>query len=94
MGLSPQAARAVDRLIAEGNRAVATLTVFSGFVLVLGGLGMASTLQAWYERIYDQPPAKNILRNLAYQAAGVAAFSTYCSRWCSSTPCARRADAA
>ena len=77
MGLSHQAARAVDRLIAEGNRAVATLTVFSGFVLVLGGIGMASTLQAWYERIYDQTPARGMLRNLTYQAAGIAAFSTY-----------------
>src|SRR5262245_13934592 len=39
MGLSAQAARDIDGLIATGNQAVATLTWLSGIVLVLGGIG-------------------------------------------------------
>jgi hypothetical protein len=56
MGLSMQAARDVNRLIAPGHKAVAILTVFSAVLLVAGAIGMASTLQAWYQQIYDQPP--------------------------------------
>jgi membrane protein len=77
MGLSPQAASDVNALIAPGHRAVATLSVFSAIVLVLGALGMASTLQAWYQRIYDQPPVKGPLKHLGYQAVGVVAFSAF-----------------
>lgn len=77
MGLTSQAARDVNTLIAPGDRAVATLTVFSTILLVLGAIGMASTLQAWYQRIYDQPPVRGTLRHLGYQIAGVAAFSVY-----------------
>src|SRR5262249_1054633 len=66
-------------LIATGNQAVATLTWVSAIVLVLGGIGMASTLQTWYHRIYEQTPPKGILRHIAYQAAGVVAFTLYIS---------------
>jgi len=77
MGLSAQAARDVDELISAGDKAVATLTVFGAIVLVLGAVGMAATLQAWYQKIYDQPPVKGVLRHLGYQALGVVAFSVY-----------------
>jgi len=77
MGLNARAARDVERLIASGHEAAATLGVFGAILLVLGALGMASTLQSWYERIYDQPPTKGVLKHLAYQAAGVLAFSAY-----------------
>ncbi|HXY84655.1 MAG TPA: YhjD/YihY/BrkB family envelope integrity protein [Gaiellaceae bacterium] len=77
MGLNTQATRDVDAFISAGNRAVATLTVFGGAVLVLGAIGMASTLQTWYQRIYDQPPMKGVFRQLPYQVAGVVAFSAY-----------------
>src|SRR3954471_12451975 len=43
MGLNAQASRDINGLIATGNQAVATLTWFSAIVLVLGGIGMAST---------------------------------------------------
>src|SRR4051795_2464395 len=79
MGLSDEAARDIDGLIATGNQAVATLTWFSAIVLVLGGIGMASTLSAWYHRIYERTPPKGLLRHALYQAAGVAAFSVYIS---------------
>src|SRR5262245_23079843 len=66
MGLSAQAARDIDGLIATGNQAVATLTWLSGIVLVLGGIGMASTLSAWYHRIYERTPPKGLLSHVAY----------------------------
>jgi membrane protein len=77
MGLSDEARRDIDGLIATGNQAVATLTWFSAIVLVLGGIGMASTLSAWYHRIYEQKPPKGFLRHLVYQSAGVVAFTFY-----------------
>src|SRR5262245_52698676 len=79
MGLNAQAARDIDGLIATGNQAVATLTWFSAIVLVLGGIGMASTLSAWYHRIYERTPPKGLLRHSVYQAAGVVAFTLYIS---------------
>jgi membrane protein len=75
MGLNIEATHAVDSLIATGNQAIDTLTWVSGIILVLGAIGMASTLQAWYARIYEQPPPKGLLRHLAYQVAGVIAFT-------------------
>ena len=79
MGLDPQATRDLDGLIATGDKAVATLTWLSAIVLVLGAIGMASTLQKWYERIYEQPCPKGLLRHSVYQLAGVAAFTLYIS---------------
>jgi uncharacterized BrkB/YihY/UPF0761 family membrane protein len=69
----------VNGLIATGNQAVATLTWISAIVLVLGGIGMASTLSAWYHRIFERTPPKGFLRHLAYQVAGVVAFTFYIS---------------
>jgi membrane protein len=76
MGLSAQASRDVKGLISSGHE-VSTLTVFGAILLVLGAIGMAATLQAWYQRIYDQPPSRGVLKHLAYQVAGVVAFSVY-----------------
>src|SRR3954466_7826596 len=77
MGLNDEAARDIDGLIATGNQAVATLTWFSAIVLVLGGIGMASTLSAWYHRIYERTPPKGFLRHVVYHSAGVVAFTFY-----------------
>jgi membrane protein len=77
--LNAQATRDVEALIARGNQAVDTLTWVSVIVLVLGGIGMASTLSTWYHRIYERTPAKGLLRHLVYQAAGVVAFVLYIS---------------
>jgi uncharacterized BrkB/YihY/UPF0761 family membrane protein len=79
MGLNAQATRDIDGLIATGNQAIATLTWFSAIVLVLGGIGMASTLSAWYHRIYERTPPKGFFRHFVYQAAGVVAFTLYIS---------------
>jgi membrane protein len=79
MGLNAQATRDVDNLISTGNQAVATLTWVSAIVLVLGMIGMASTLQTWYHRIYEKTPPKGVLQHLRYQLAGVVAFTLYIS---------------
>jgi hypothetical protein len=78
MGLNAQATRDVDALIASGDQAVATLTWVSAIVLVLGGLGMAST-STWYHRIYERTPPNGLLKHLVYQAARVVAFVPYIS---------------
>jgi len=79
MGLNDEAARDVNALISSGTNAVATLSVVSAVFLLVGAFGMASTLQAWYRKIYDQPPSPHILKNVAYQMAGIVAFSVYIS---------------
>src|SRR5262249_6983902 len=83
MGLNDQAKHAIDGLIATGNQAVATLTWFSGVVVVLGGIGMASTLSAWYHRIYERTPPKGFLVHIVYWTAGVAVYTLYisCQVW-------------
>jgi membrane protein len=79
MGLNAEATRDLDALIASGDQTVATLTWVSAVVLVLGGIGMASTLSTWYHRIYERTPPKGPLRHLVYHAAGVVAFVLYIS---------------
>jgi hypothetical protein len=69
----------VESLIASGNQAVDTLTWLSAIVLVLGGIGMSSTLSTWYHRIYELRPPKGVVKHLAYELAGVASFVVYIS---------------
>jgi membrane protein len=76
MGLDARASRDVEGLIVSGHE-VSTLTALSAVLLALGAFGMASTLQAWYAKIYDQPQPKGVLKHLAYQAGGIVAFSVY-----------------
>ena len=40
---------------------------------------MASTLSAWYHRIYERPVPKGLFVHLVYQTAGVVAFTLYIS---------------
>lgn len=79
MGLDEAAARDVNALISSGNKAVATLSMFSAAFLLVGALGMASTLQNWYRKIYDQTTSEPLLKKLAYQTGGLVAFSGYIS---------------
>jgi len=55
LGLDQQAARDVDQLMSSGTHAVTTLSIIGAAVVLLGALGIASTLQVWYERAYGQP---------------------------------------
>ena len=65
LGLDKQAAQDVDQLMSSGRHAVTTLGIIGAAVVLLGALGIASTLQVWYQRVYDQPPAHNLVRQLA-----------------------------
>ena len=65
LGLDQKATRDVDELMSSGSHAVTTLSIVGAAIVLLGALGIASTLQVWYERAYDQPPAQNLTRQLA-----------------------------
>ena len=65
LGLDQKATREVDELMSSGSHAVTTLSIVGATLVLLGALGIASTLQVWYERAYDQPPAQNLARQLA-----------------------------
>jgi membrane protein len=77
MGLDQHAANDVNGLIAPGNHAVTSLSALGGILIILGAIGIASTLQAWYERVYDQPPAKTWWRQLADRLLWLAGFVFY-----------------
>jgi membrane protein len=65
LGLDQQAAQDVNQLMSSGRHAVTSLSIVGAAVVVLGALGIASTLQVWYQRVFDQPPARNMARQLA-----------------------------
>ena len=65
LGLDQTAARDVDDLMSSGHHAVTTLSIAGGLFVILGAMGIASTLQVWYQRVYDQPPAQTLYRQLA-----------------------------
>jgi membrane protein len=51
--------------MSSGTHAVTTLSIVGGAVVLLGAIGIASTLQLWYQRVYDQPPTRKLTRQLA-----------------------------
>jgi membrane protein len=77
MGLDQHAANDVNGLISSGNHAVTGLSIFGGALIVLGALGIAATLQAWYEKVYDQPPPRRWSRQLADRCFWLAGFIGY-----------------
>lgn len=77
MGLDQQAAKDVEALISPGNHAVTDLSLFGVVLILLGAIGIASTLQVWYERVYDQTPAKTWWRQLANRSLWLAGFIVY-----------------
>lgn len=79
MGLNAQAAHDVDALISSGDQTVSTLSVIGGIFLVLFAIGIPGTLQAWYQRVYDQPAPHAGLRQLGFRLVWVAGFLAYLS---------------
>jgi membrane protein len=77
MGLSGQAAQDVDALISAGHQTVSALSVIGAIVLVLFAIGIPGILQAWYQKVYDQPPRHGGLRQLARKLVWVAGFLAY-----------------
>jgi membrane protein len=54
LGLTPAAAKDINNLMSTGTHAAATLNVIGAALVILGAIGIASTLQAWYQKVYDQ----------------------------------------
>jgi membrane protein len=57
MGLNAQAAKDVEGLIGSGRGALASLTIIGAAFLVLCAAGIAATLQAWYEKVFNLQPS-------------------------------------
>jgi membrane protein len=64
LGLDQKAAQDVNQMMSSGRHAVTTLNIVGAAVVVVGAVGVASTLQLWYQRVYDQPPARKVTRQL------------------------------
>jgi membrane protein len=77
MGLDPQAAKDVEGLIGNGHGALATLSVIGAAFLVLCAIGIASTLQSWYQRVYDVAPPEGWKRPLVNRVIWFVVFVLY-----------------
>jgi membrane protein len=77
MGLNAQAARDVDGLIGTGRGALATLSVIGAAFLVLCAIGIASTLQSWYQRVYDVAPPEDWKKPLVNRVIWFVGFVLY-----------------
>ena len=63
--------------MSSGRHAVTTLSIVGAAVVFLGAFGMASTLQVWYQRVYAQPPAFKITRQLSNRFLWLAGLVLY-----------------
>ena len=77
LGLNQQAAQDVDQLMSSGRHAVTALSIVGAAIVIVGALGVASTLQLWYQRVYDQPPARKLTRQLADRLLWLAGLLGY-----------------
>jgi membrane protein len=65
LGLDQKAAQDLNQLMTSGRQPVTTLSIVGVAIVLVGAIGVASTLQVWYQRVYDQPPARKLTRQLA-----------------------------
>jgi len=77
LGLDQNAARDVNDLMSSGHHAVTTLSIAGALFVLLGAIGIASTLQVWYQRVYDQPPAQTLYRQLVNRLLWLAGLLGY-----------------
>jgi membrane protein len=77
LGLNAQAAKDVDGLIGSGHGALASLTVIGVVFLVLCIVGIAATLQGWYEKVFDQQPTEGLLKPYAIRIGWFAVLVAY-----------------
>jgi membrane protein len=77
MGLDHNAARSIDSLMSPGTHAATTLDFVGAVWILLGAIGIASTLQAWYQKVYDQPPGGKKMRQLTAQLVWVTGLVFY-----------------
>jgi len=77
LGLDQKAANDVNQLMSSGSHAVTDLSIVGVAMVLLGAVGIASTLQVWYQRVYDQPPAPNWARQLANRSLWLGGLLVY-----------------
>jgi hypothetical protein len=77
LGLDRHAAQDVNALMSQGTHAVASLNVWGGALVVLGAIGVASTLQAWYQKVYDQRHPSKWTRQLFAQLVWLVGLVVY-----------------
>jgi membrane protein len=77
LGLDRAAAQDVNKLMSTGTHAAATMGVLGAVFVLLGAIGIASTLQAWYQRVYDQPGRGKWTRHMAAQLIWLAGLVIY-----------------
>jgi membrane protein len=77
MGLDHNAARSIDSLMSPGTHAATTLDIVGAVWILLGAIGIASTLQVWYQKVYDQPADGRKMRHLIAQLVWVTGLVIY-----------------
>jgi membrane protein len=77
LGLDQKAAQDVNKLMSSGSHAVTDLSIIGLALILLGAIGIASTLQIWYERVYAQPPAPRWTRQLANRLLWLGGLMVY-----------------
>jgi membrane protein len=77
LGLNRPAAHDIDALMSTGSHAAATLNVLGGALVALGAIGVASTLQAWYQKVYAQPARTKWTRQVAAQLIWLVGLVVY-----------------
>jgi membrane protein len=77
MGLDHNAAKSINSLMSPGTHAATTLDFVGAIWIVLGAIGIASTLQVWYQKVYDQPSGDRKMRHLTAQLVWVTGLVCY-----------------
>jgi membrane protein len=77
LGLDQNAAKSINSLMSPGTHAATTLDLVGAVWILLGAIGIASTLQVWYQKVYDQPPGGNKIRHLIAQLVWVTGLVVY-----------------
>jgi membrane protein len=77
MGLNPSAARDLNRLISSGHHAVIGLNLIGIVFLVFGGVGVASTLESWYLKVYGLSPPRSPMKQFLIHVVWIFAFVVY-----------------
>ena len=55
--------------MSSGQQAVSGLSILGIAFLLLGAIGIAATMQGWYQRVYDQEPEANWQKELLNPSA-------------------------
>jgi membrane protein len=77
MGLNPQAAKDLNDLMSSGHHALVGLNLIGIAFLLFGGLGIASTLESWYTKVYGLPPLHKRILDLLIHLVWIFAFVVY-----------------